>query len=415
MRNLWESIKNYYFNFKDNTMHRIENFRAESPERFKKLAYIAAISMFLIFAGIVVYLLFFNKKHVAEEKNDYVQVKTIRVKKQDYTDKYTVMGTVKGAIENDMRFEIEGQLAMYNFKEGDSIEKGKNICALDPKDALTKADYAQSKYKSEQSAYLSAKERYKVYEALYNDKALAESKLYEAKFELQSTEARVKSALSELELAQSNLKKANLAAPNDGILAEIIIKPGEYVTPQDVVCKFISNLGTNLEVDVPEKDVQKLAVGQKAKIISDSYPDKEFMGNISEIAPVVKERTRTANVKISVENKEGLLRSGMFARGTVYLKEFQNVVLVPSDSVISLNNVTFLVPVVVPDAKPGFGTIQMRPCAVGEKVGDKTVILQGLNLGELVVAETQGQLSDGIKVKFQEIQEDDSAAAVPVE
>ena len=131
-----------------------------------------------------------------EAVSDAIQVKVIRVAKQDYTDKYTVMGTIKGAIENDMRFEIEGHLALYNYKEGDQILKGQNICFFDPKDALTKADYAQSKYRSENSAYMSAKERYKVYEDLYNMKALSKSKLYEAKFEIQSTESRVKAARS---------------------------------------------------------------------------------------------------------------------------------------------------------------------------------------------------------------------------
>ncbi len=413
MKNFIEKVKNYYFLLKDNITHKIETYKAQSPERFKKMLFIIATAMVLIFASIIIYALFFGKKAQVEEKKDYINVKTIRVKKQDYTDKYTVMGSIKGAIENDMRFEIEGQLAMYNYKEGAKIQKGKNICSLDPKDALTKADYAQSKYRSEQSAYLSAKERYKTYEEMFNMKALAESKLYEAKFEIQSTEARVKAALSELELAQSNLKKTNLAAPSDGILAEIIIKPGEYVTPQDVVCKFISDQGTNLEVDIPEKDVQKLAISQKAKISSDSYPDREFDGTVTEIAPVVRERTRTSLVKISVENNEGLLRSGMFARAVIFLRELKNVVLVPSDSIVSLNNTTFLVPVIMPDMQPGEGTVQMRPCVVGDKVGDKTVILEGLNMGELVVAETQGQLSDGVKVKFLEMAEEE--APVPVE
>ena len=55
----------------------------------------------------------------------------------------------------------------------------------------------------------------------------------------------------------------------------------------------------------------------------------------------------------------------------------------------------------------------MRPCTVGDKVGEKTIVLSGLNLGELLVVETQGQLSDGVKVKFQELKEDD--IPIPVE
>jgi membrane fusion protein (multidrug efflux system) len=368
--------------------------------------------MFLIFVSIVVYLVFFNKKEAEESSESYAQVKAMRVKKEDYTDKYTVMGTIKGAIENDMRFEIEGYLAMYNFREGAKIKEGQNICSLDPKDAMTKADYAQSKYKSESSAFLSAKERYKVYEEMYNMKALAESKLHEARFEIQAAESRVKAAKSELELAQSNLKKTNLAAPSNGILAEIIIKPGEYVTPQDVVCKFISDRGTNFEVDIPEKDIQKIAVGQKVKILSDSYPDKEFDGSIIEIAPVVNVRTRTSTVKVNVDNSEGQLRSGMFARGTIHLKELKGVVLVPTDSIVSLNNAAFLVPVIIPDLKPGEGVVQMRPCTLGDKVGEKTVVIDGLNMGELVVIETNGQLSDGVKVKYTEEAESE---AIPVD
>ena len=57
-----EKIKYYFYMFKDNLTHKIANYRAQSPERFKKLTYIAAITMFLIFAGIAVYIIFFKKK-----------------------------------------------------------------------------------------------------------------------------------------------------------------------------------------------------------------------------------------------------------------------------------------------------------------------------------------------------------------
>ena len=408
-----EKIKHYFFMIKDNLSHMFANYRAQSPERFKKVTYTLAITMFLIFAGITIYLLFIKKHASDEQKDSLIQVKAIKVVKQDYTEKYDNTGTIRGATENDMRFEIEGYLDNYNYKEGDFIPQGNFICSLDPKDALTKADYAQSKYTKERNAFNAAQERYKVFEQLFKDKALAESKLTEAKFEIDAAEANVKAARSEHELAQSNLKKANLAAPSDGMLAQIIIKPGEYITPQDVVCKFISSDGRNLEVDIPEKEIQRLAVGQIAKIFSDSYRGMEFDGVLSEISPVVSPRTRTFTVKIRVENEKGELPSGGFGRVVIHLKVLKNVVLVPSDSVISLNSTTFLVPVVVPDSRtPGQGIIQMRPCAIGDKVkGDRTVVLEGLNIGELVVSETQGQLSDGIEVKFLEVTPDEEEAA----
>jgi membrane fusion protein (multidrug efflux system) len=310
-------------------------------------------------------------------------------------------------VENELRFEIDGALASYNFKEGSRISKGQIICSLDPKDAFTKADFARSKHSSEQSVYFSASQRMKVYDELYRMKAISESKMQEARFETQSAEARMKAALSELELAQSNLAKTNLVAPSDGLLAEIVIKPGDYVTPQDVIAKYISGGETNFEVDVPEKDVNRLKTGLKVKINCDSYPDKDFIGTIKEIAPTVKERTRTTTVKIGVPNEGGMLRSGMFGRGTIYMMELENVILVPNGSIVTLGESTYLVPLVKPDPRsPEEGTIEMRHVTAGTKLTQSTIIQDGLFPDELVVVETQGQLADGTRVKFMEAVED---------
>lgn len=407
-----EKLKYYFYLIIDNVTLFFERLLVKYPIfKTKRNIYIVVISLIVLSVLLCAYLLFFKKNKKQEQTQNLIQVKVMNVVKRDFNDEYTVMGSIKGAVENDMRFEIDGRIAAYNFKEGDKIVQGENICSLNPKDAMTKVAYAKSKYKSDESAYFSAKEKYKVYEDLYKMKALSASKLSETKFEIESSELRAKAAKSELDLAELTLKKTNLIAPSDGILAEIIVKPGEYVTQQDVVCKFISEQGTNFEVDVPEKDVKKMKIGQKVKIISDAYIDKEFEGQIIEIAPIVKERTRTSNIKISVVNDDKLLRSGMFARGTIFIKELKDVVLVPTDSIISLNDTTFLIPVVVPDSVPFEGTVQMRPCVIGDKVGEQTVVLQGLNMEDLIIVETQGQLSDGIKVKFQTVEQDE---AVPL-
>lgn len=354
--------------------------------------------------GLGVKMVFFKGKAGKSAESELTQVRVQKVKKENYTDTYTVMGSIKGSVENELRFEIEGVIASYNFKEGDHVPQGRTICSLDPKDAFTRADYARSKYSSERSTFFSASQRMKVYDELFRMKAISESKLQEARFETQSAEARMKAALSELELAQSNLSKTNLVAPSDGMLAEIVIKPGDFVTPQDVVAKFIRGGDTNFEVDVPEKDVNRLKTGMKVKINCDSYPGKDFFGTLSEIAPTVKERTRTTAIKIGIANESGQLRSGMFGRGQIYVTEIENAMLVPSDSIVSLGDNASLVPIVKPDPKvPGEGTVEMRQIKPGMKLSQVTVIDDGLFPDEMVVVETQGQLTDGLRVKFSEI------------
>lgn len=358
--------------------------------------------------GFAVKKFFFTRKKVISDDTGLFQVRAKAARKQDYTETYSVMGTIKGAIENDLRFEIDGILSSYNFNEGDKVTTGQVIAALDPKDAMTKVDYARSKHTSEQSIYFSASQRLKVYEELYKMKALSESKIQEARYETLSAKAKMQAALSELELAQSNLAKTNLIAQSNGLLAEIIIKPGEYVTPQDVVAKFISGEDTNFEVDVPEKDMNKLRVGTKVKINCDAYPDDEFMGTIIEIAPTVKERTRTTTVKIGVPNPDGKLRSGMFGRGTIYMLEVQDVIIAPQDSLITLGDATHLLPLLKPDdLTAGEGIVELRHVTIGAKFEKSVIIEDGVLPGEMIIMETQGQLSDGIRVTYTEIAEED--------
>ena len=404
LRPFIKKLAHYAGPAKKKTTHYYEVMEYHFPWLFTRNALIAGgVTLALLISFVGIKKIFFPERKLKVE-SEMVQVKTQKIRRETFVDSYTVMGTIKGAIENEMRFEIEGVIATYNCKEGDKLKKRQTVCSLDPKDAFTKTDFARSKFSSEQSAYYSAAQRLKVYEDLFRMKAVSESKFKEMQYETASAEARMKAARSELELAQSNLSKTNLLAPSEGTLAEIIIKPGDFVTPQDVVAKFISGGQTNFEVDVPEKDVSKLKIGQKVKINCDSYPNRDFYGTLSEIAPTVKERTRTTTIKVSLDNNEGLLRSGMFGRGTVFLMEVPNAILVPSDSIVSLGDATFLVPLVRPDPRiPGEGTIEMRTVKPGIKLPRSTTIDDGLFPNEFIVVETQGQLSDGLRVRFTEI------------
>lgn len=364
---------------------------------------IGCIVFFLI--GFIITKNFIFRKKLTEKEKPIVKVKVEKIKKGDFSQKYTVMGTIKGALENELRFETEGVLLKYNFKEGAKITKGSIIAYLDTKDAMAKVSYAKSKYESEKAAYFSAQQRLKVYEDLFKLKAISESKLIETKYEVEAIRQRMETAYAELQLAQSSLLKTNLYAPSNGILAEIIVQPGEFVTPNDVVAKFVSIGDANFEVEIPEKDVGQIQLGLETDVICDAYPDSVFKGVVTEISPIVKEKTRTVVVKIRIPNDKGLLRSGMFARGDILISSATNVYAVPFDSVISLSEETKLLPILKPiPQKQNQGIIELRHIKVGQTIGKTVVITEGIEEGELYVTETSGELSDGILVEYIETQ-----------
>ena len=389
----------------------IFQFIKNSFKTKRKLTIVIGSILILALIFVIGKFFIFRKKESKVKEQQLVKVKVAKIKRTDFSQKYSVLGTIKGILENELRFEVEGVLFKYNYKEGARIGKGNIIAYLDPKDAMAKVSYSKSKYESEKAAFFSAQQRLKVYEDLFKLKAISESKLLETKYEVEAIRQRMETASAELELSQSALLKTNLYAPSDGILAEIIVQPGEFVTPNDVVAKFVNMGDANFEVEIPEKDALQVKIGMKTKVYCDSYPDKEFLGIVSEISPIVKEKTRTVLVKIKISNTEGLLKSGMFARGEVIIVEASNVVTVPLDSVISLGGQTNLLPLIKPVTsvnKTNQAIVEFRNVKVENIFGKTAVISDGVEEGELCVVETTGELSDGILVEYIEIEEETS-------
>ncbi len=389
----------------------IFQFIKNSFKTKRKLTIVIGSILILAIIFVIGKFFIFRKKESKVKEQQLVKVKVAKIKRTDFSQKYSVLGTIKGILENELRFEVDGVLFKYNYKEGARIGKGNIIAYLDPKDAMAKVSYSKSKYESEKAAFFSAQQRLKVYEDLFKLKAISESKLLETKYEVEAIRQRMETASAELELSQSALLKTNLYAPSDGILAEIIVQPGEFVTPNDVVAKFVNMGDANFEVEIPEKDALQVKIGMKTKVYCDSYPDKEFLGIVSEISPIVKEKTRTVLVKIKISNTEGLLKSGMFARGEVIIVEASNVVTVPLDSVISLGGQTNLLPLIKPVTsvnKTNQAIVEFRNVKVENIFGKTAVISDGVEEGELCVVETTGELSDGILVEYIEIEEETS-------
>ncbi|MHA1287901.1 MAG: efflux RND transporter periplasmic adaptor subunit, partial [Candidatus Thorarchaeota archaeon] len=141
-------------------------------------------------------------------------------------------------------------------------------------------------------------------------------------------------------------------------------------------------------------------VGQQARISVDAYPRKYFLGQVSGVSPVVEGKSRTITVKIRVPNPQGLLLSGMFARGEISIKEINNAIMLPQDSVLNLGAMK-VVPIVVPvKDKVDMGRVEIRKVTTGYSVKNRVHIMSGIEAGDLVIKETRVALRDGLEVKI---------------
>lgn len=342
-----------------------------------------------------------------------VLVRTYKLKRKDFRDPLSVMGTVKGSLEIDLRFEINGVVNTINFREGEKVKKGDIITTLEDKDGRLRLEYAGSKLKAAQAAYETSKKKQEIYQGLYDAGAIIKAKLEEVSLESENARLQMETVKTELKLAQSELDKTKLRAMRDGIMGSRDVEVGEFVTPNTKVAVLVVTDEVYVEVGIIERDIDKIRLGQKAEVNVDAYPAEDFIGEVDNISPLVEGRSRTLTAKIKVANPQGLLLPGMFARCQILLAEFKNAIIVPTESLIAVGPQAQVVPVVTSKvysqediesgAKPG--ELELREVTVEYQSTDYAYISSGLSDGELVIIEAQGELKDGVKLKVVGVEE----------
>ena len=159
-----------------------------------------------------------------------------------------------------------------------------------------------------------------------------------------------------------------------GTVGEAVDKTTELYTISD-----LKNLWCIAEIK--EKDVASMRQGQRASIRVLAYPGKTFTGTLSLIGQEVEEKTRTLEVRIEVDNSDGMLKPGMFADVEVVTNVLGNVLIIPDESLQTLDDqqVVFVV------ANPKHNEFTKRVVTVGREHAGQAEIIAGLEAGDTVV------------------------------
>ncbi len=339
-----------------------------------------------------------------EVEDTFVTVRTYRTMRGDFVDILPGMGTIKGDREVELRFSVNGIIDSINFFEGDLLRKGDIVATLDQKDALLKLEYSKSKHKTQEIAVKGAKKKLEIHQTLFKDGIIIKPKLDEVQFEYESTKSQTKSSQKEVEFALAELDKTYLYSPIDSVMGTRNVEVGEFITSNVKIASLYETSTVIAEIGIIEKDINRIALGQKTTITVDTYPGVEFEGQIENIAPIIEGKSRTLTVKIRIKNNNprGTLLPGMFARIWVSVYERKNTIKLPSPCFYDMdNNGEFDSVYVVTDDN----IAAVRPIKIGYVSTDYVEVTDGLREGEQVVSESMAELKDGVRVDVIEIQE----------
>jgi membrane fusion protein (multidrug efflux system) len=364
----------------------------------------------------------FKKKPIAKEKGavsfveEAVPVKAFKIKKTEFKDTLPCIGNIRGYREIDLKFQVAGIIESFNFEEGEKIQEGDIIASLVQRDALLKLKYSEIELTKNQK--------------LFELGAINQIKMDQAKLEYES--------------AKSDLDKTNIYAASNGLLGSRGMDVGSYYTPNETGQKigvFVDTVKVYAEFNIIEKDVPKVALGQKVEVFVDAYPNKSFNGVIDRIAPIIEGRSRTETIKVELDNKDGMLKPGMFTRALIATYEKKDVIVIPSSGLKKKENdyLVYLIhkeepkqdivkakekpknslwswfgkkkekeapkPQVSTEKAPEYGTIEIRKVKLGYMTQDLVEVEDGLKEDELIVIEIQEDFKDKTKVEVSEVQE----------
>ena len=185
---------------------------------------------------------------------------------------------------------------------------------------------------------------------------------------------------------------AEVKSPISGIITRYYTDIGGTVAPQAPIFNVADMDEVKVVVNVIEKDITKIKHGQQASLYVDAYPDKKFTGRVDTINQALDRVTRTAEVRIFVENPGHLLKPGMFAKVGVLINTRENVVVVPVDSVLGGYDNRYVF--IVQDDRA-----LLKPVETGISDEEVIEIVKGIKENEAVVIAGQSKLKDNAEVR----------------
>ncbi|HZS05628.1 MAG TPA: efflux RND transporter periplasmic adaptor subunit [Blastocatellia bacterium] len=222
---------------------------------------------------------------------------------------------------------------------------------------------------------------------------VAESRYQDAIEEVRNRQAVLAQRRSELELARQQLSYTTLYAPSDGAVREKKTSVGEYLAAGTPVATLVRLHPLRMRVEVPEREAHGIRVGLPVKVTVNEVAG-DFAGRVVRLSPAIQEQSRTLVVEAEVDNQQGKLRPGAFAKAEIQTSTSNGVITIPPSAVVTFAGIQKVY--VVKDGKA-----LEKPIVTGRREADWVEVTEGLEAGEAVV-DAPGNLVTGQPVNAQE-------------
>jgi membrane fusion protein, multidrug efflux system len=326
-----------------------------------------------------------------------VAVEAVAVEIGDLAETIAVVGTLAPKFEGEVKAEYSGVIADVFVSEWVRVGRGTLLARFDTREASAALKAARAARLQAEVAAARARRELDRHLKLRAAGLATQQALDEARSAADAAQAAVEAAGAHEDLARTRLSKADIRAPIAGVIASRTVNPGDFIEnmggPRPMFT-IVDNQRLELTVTVPSSASASVAVGQPLTFTVDAIPQRVFEGKVSYVNPAVEEASRTMKVIAGIDNRDGALKSGLFARGEIITSRRPNVLRVARGALVTWDPVAGSGMVFVIQN----GRAKKREVATGASTAAAVEIRQGLSAGETVVTRGGFDVKDDDRV-----------------
>lgn len=350
-----------------------------------------------------------SKSSKESEDGRQVSVRATVVQTGSITAYLEVAGTTAPRERAKLGAKVDGTISEITVDEGDEIQKGQLLIALDPVDFQLEIERAAAALKAAEAELNQTQEDYELksldwkrISSLYERRVIAKHRydVMKASYHMASASvaearAQVTQMKADLALAEKRYADSRVLAPFDGVVTKKMLHVGEVSSVYGYNWEALEVMDLShikIECDIAEKWRTFIAPEMTTLITIDAFPNEEFSGTITTITPLVDPQQRTFKVKIVIPNIERRLTAGMFARIKIAFEKRPDTIIVPIDDILQTQEGHFVFLVLD-------GKARRQQIELGIVEGKKAEVISGLQTGDMVVTAGSYRLQDGTPVE----------------
>ncbi len=306
--------------------------------------------------------------------------------------------------------KIQGRLSELRVEEGSRVREGETIARLESIDYEAQVKRAQAAVLRAEADLAENQRQLRLAERLTTESVVSIDQRDAAASRVKMSEAALAQARADVLFAEAQLQNTFIRAPFTGVVVKKMAEVGESVAPippgvnistSSGAIVALADLATlEVEADVAEANVAKVANGQPAEVTVEAIPDRRYKAVLRQVIPTADRTKATVQVKVTILEKDEDLKPEMSAKVTFLEPEKKAaadaspaaVVLLPQDAIASREgkSVVFLV---------REGKARAQAVTTGAERQGQVVIRDGLTGGEIVISRPPEKLKDGDAVR----------------